>query len=137
MLRGVFNGFKWGARRLVMRSRWVARRIWVITLADVALTARRHWRRLDENEQDRLVTLVRRSRGRRSRLSAKEVAELDQLLGKLGHWELAGTAVRKSLPFGGGLVARLLPKGREAGATEPQPERGGARKGRERERVGA
>jgi hypothetical protein len=119
MLSGLFNGAKWLGRRLLMRSQWIARRLWVITLAEVAWAARGHWNRLEDDEQKRLVELVRKSKGRSSQLKRGERRELEQLLEKLGHWELADTTVRRSVPFVGGLLARFLPKNKRPQAAQP------------------
>ena len=89
----------WGGRKVAMRSRWLARRLWVVAAADVALASRRHWKRLDQKEQDRLLAITRKWKGRNSNLSAKERREAEQLLNKLGHIELAGTAAGIVLPF--------------------------------------
>lgn len=99
LLRRIGRAFSWGGREVAMRSRWLARRLWIVAAADVALASRRHWKRLDPDEQDRLVGLARKWRGRNSRLSAKERREAEELLDKLGHIELAGTAAGIVLPF--------------------------------------
>lgn len=111
-------------RRLAMRSRWLARRLWVVMVADVLLTARRHWRRLDEREQDRLVELARRSRGRPTKnLTASERREAAELLDKAGHIEFAGSVAGTVLPFKplSRLVTRILVGRREAKRVEAQP----------------
>ena len=69
-------------------------------VADVLLTARRHWKRLEPEERDRLIVLARKSGGRPSRnLSARERREARQLLDKLGYVELAGSVAGIVLPF--------------------------------------
>ena len=68
-------------------------------LADVLLTTRRHWKRLEPDERDRLVALARKSKGRPSNLSARERREASRLLDKLGHVELAGSVAGIVLPF--------------------------------------
>jgi hypothetical protein len=99
VLGNIGRGVGWGGRKMAMRSRWLARRLWVIAAADVALTTRRHWKRLDPDEQDRLLKLARKWRGRGSRMTDKEKREAEELLDKLGHIELAGTAAGIVLPF--------------------------------------
>src|SRR5687768_16097527 len=89
----------WGGRKVAMRSRWLARRLWVVAAADVALASRRHWKRLDDRERNRLLQITRKWRGRNSNLTAKERREAERLLNKLGHIELAGTAAGIILPF--------------------------------------
>ena len=96
-------------RGLAMRSRWLARRLWLVMVADVLLAARRHWKRLDEREQDRLVEFARRSRGRPSKnLTARERREASELLDKAGHIEFAGSVAGTVLPFRP--LTRLLTK---------------------------
>jgi hypothetical protein len=86
-------------RRALRRSRWFARRLWLIAAAEVALTTRRHWKRLDPDERARFIELVRESRGRPSNLSDQEADELGRLLEKLGHIELAGSVASIVIPF--------------------------------------
>jgi hypothetical protein len=120
LFRAIGGATKWAGRRLAMRSKWLAKRLWIITAADIALTARRHWVRLTPSERERLTELARKSHGRPSKhLNARERDELDRLLDKLGHWELAASAVASALPFGGGLLRRLAPKSRR-GSERPQ-----------------
>jgi hypothetical protein len=108
-------------RRLAMRSRWLARRLWLIAAAEVALTTRRHWKRLDPDEQDRLVALARKSRGRRSRLSASERRETGELLDKLGYVELIGGVAAIVLPFRplSRLLTRAVTRRRATGRPDP------------------
>jgi hypothetical protein len=87
-------------RRIVSRSRWLARRLWLIAVAEGALVSWRHWRRLEPAERRRLLGLARKSKGRPSRnLSARERREAERLLDKLGHIELAGNIAAIALPF--------------------------------------
>ena len=87
-------------RRIVSRSRWLARRLWLIAVAEGALVSWRHWRRLEPEERGRLLALARKSKGRPSKnLSANERREAEQLLDKLGHIELAGNIAAIALPF--------------------------------------
>jgi hypothetical protein len=86
-------------RRALRRSSWFARRLWLIAAAEVALTTHRHWRRLEPDERGRFVAIVRKSRGRPSRLSDAEAEELRMLLEKLGHIELAGSVASIVIPF--------------------------------------
>jgi hypothetical protein len=93
-------------RRLALRSRWLAKRLWLVSLAESTWVSWRHWRRLEPVERERLVALARKSRGRPSNLSASERAEVDALLEKLGHVELLGTVAATWLPFG--WVSRIV-----------------------------
>jgi hypothetical protein len=86
-------------RRALRRSRWFAQRLWLIAAAEVALTTHQHWRRLEPDERGRFVALVRKSRGRPSKLSDAEADELGMLLEKLGHIELAGSVASIVIPF--------------------------------------
>jgi hypothetical protein len=83
-----------------MRSKWLARRLWLIAVAEGAVVSWRHWRRLEPDERKRLVALARKSKGRPSKyLSARERREAGNLLDKLGHIELAGEYAGIALPF--------------------------------------
>jgi hypothetical protein len=87
-------------RRLALRSKWLARRLWMVMVADALLTGRRHWKRLDDEERSRLLALARKSKGRPdTNLSAAERSEANRLLHKLGHIELTGELAEIVLPF--------------------------------------
>jgi len=123
LIRVIGPGFGRLGRRLAMRSRWLARRLWVIAVADVALTTRRHWKRLEPEEQDRLLALARKSRGRPSRLSGAERREASELLDKLGHVELIGSIASIVLPFAplSRLVTRIVSRRGAHGRPDPDP----------------
>ena len=88
------------SRRVARRSRWIAERLWLIAVAEVAWTSWGHWRRLEPEERNRLVELARKSKGRPSRnLTEREEQEAGELLDKIGHIELAGSVARTFLPF--------------------------------------
>ena len=74
--------------RLARRSRWLARRLWLVAALEVALITHRHWRRLDADERRRLTELARKSRGKPSNLSGRERDEAAELLEKLDYAEL-------------------------------------------------
>ena len=87
-------------RKLAMRSKWLARRLWIVIVADLLLTGRRHLQRLDDGEATRLVALAWKSQGRPSKnLSEAERREATDLLDKLGHVELFGSVAGTVLPF--------------------------------------
>jgi hypothetical protein len=86
-------------RRTLRRSRWFARRLWLLAAAEVVLTTYRHWRRLQPEERSRMIELVRKSRGRPSKLSDREADELEDLLEKFGHIELIGDVAAITIPF--------------------------------------
>ena len=72
----------------------------MVMVADVLLTSRRHWKRLEPGERARLFELATKSKGRPSKnLSAKERKEGNQLLDKVGHIEYAGSVAGTVLPF--------------------------------------
>ena len=85
--------------RLARRSRWLARRLWIVAALEVALATRSHWRRLDPDERRRLTELARKSRGRPSNLSDREREEAAELLDKLDYAEFGGTVAATILPF--------------------------------------
>jgi hypothetical protein len=118
MLAGVLTRL---GRRFAMRSRWLARRLWLIAVAEVALAGRRHWKRLEPQEQDRLIALARKSRGRPSNLSSRERGEANDLLDKLGHIELVGSIAAIVLPFAplSRLATRLVTRRRPSGRPNP------------------
>jgi hypothetical protein len=86
-------------KRVLRRSRWFARRLWLIAAAEVVLTTYRHWRRLEPEERSRMIELVRKSKGRPSKLSNREADELEALLEKFGHVELIGDVAAITIPF--------------------------------------
>lgn len=85
--------------RVARRSRWLARRLWIVAALEVALATRSHWRRLDPDERRRLTELARKSRGRPSNLSDREREEAAELLDKLDYAEFGGTVAATILPF--------------------------------------
>jgi hypothetical protein len=99
IFRGIRRLTAWTGRRAVARSRWLAERLWFIAAIQVAWLANRHWRRLEPDERRRLRELIRKSRGRPSRLSRKEREEAEELLQKLDYAELGGGVATTLLPF--------------------------------------
>lgn len=100
LLKGLARGAGGLGRTVAMRSRWLARRLWLVMLADVLLTSRRHWVRLEPEQRRRLLELARKSEGRPAKnLTAKERSEASELLDKLGHIEYAGNVAGIVLPF--------------------------------------
>jgi hypothetical protein len=63
----------------------------LLAIGEIALAARAHALRLDADERRRLVALVRKGRGRRSRLSEAEREELSELVAKAEPRLFAGT----------------------------------------------
>jgi hypothetical protein len=99
IFRGINRLIGWSGRRAAARSRWLAERLWFIAAIQIAWLANRHWRRLDREERRRLRELIRKSRGRPSRLSAKEREEAEELLQKLDFAELGGSVTTTVLPY--------------------------------------
>jgi hypothetical protein len=125
---GRFAG--WAGRRVATRSRWLARRLWLVTAAEIALLSRRHWHRLEPDERRRFMELARASRGRPARLASADREELERLLDKLGHAELAGAVARAVLPLAlvGRVVERFVRRGRRR-ARGPQGHPSGGPRG--------
>jgi len=71
---------------------------WMLLL-QVGLVFDRRWRKLSEKERARLLGLMRESRGRVDRLSAKQRGELRKLVGKLD-LKGAGSELRPLLRSG-------------------------------------
>ena len=78
---------------------------WVMVL-ELAVTLRKHWKRLEPDERVELATLVKKSQGRPSRLSAKERTTVRRLVAKLEPAQIA----RSVVPIG-----RRVRKARRAG----------------------
>ena len=92
-LGGTFRG-------LAVRSSWLAKRLWVVLVADILLTTRRHWKRLDDKERKRAFELAKESKGRPDKnLSARERNEARRLLEKFNYVEYGGTVANSVLPF--------------------------------------
>jgi hypothetical protein len=66
---------------------------------ELALLARDHIMRLDRQERQRVVELVRSGRGRRRNLSDAEREELAALMARMEPRVLAGHAVKKLSPM--------------------------------------
>jgi hypothetical protein len=85
--------------RMARRSKWLARRIWLVAAAEAALITRHHWKQLEPEERKRLSLLLRKSRGRPSNLSSSERREASELLEKLDYAKLGGDIAVTLLPF--------------------------------------
>jgi len=70
----------------------------LVAIAQVAMLARKHLERLDPAERQRLVELVRRSRGRRNALAPEEREDLAALVAKLEPRQFAGLAADRLSP---------------------------------------
>jgi hypothetical protein len=77
------------------RGRWLARGAWLLAAAEVVLAVRNHVAaRLTEKDRQRMVEIVKASKGRPSNLSDRQRRELKALLGKTEPRELAKTVAR-------------------------------------------
>jgi hypothetical protein len=86
-------------RRFARRSRWLARRLWVIAAIEIGWLANTHWRHLDKDERHRARQLLVKSRGIPSRLTPRERAEAEAILGKLDYPGFGGRAAGILMPF--------------------------------------
>ena len=65
---------------------------WIIVF-ELAITLRKHWRRLEPGERNELAELIRRSQGRPSRLDAGERKRVRALVAKLEPAQIARSVV--------------------------------------------
>ncbi len=65
---------------------------WLMVL-ELAVTLRRHWNRLEAQERNELATLVRKSQGRPSNLTANERKAVRRLVAKLEPGQIARSVV--------------------------------------------
>ena len=74
------------------RGRWLARGAWLLAAAEVVLAVRNHVNtRLSENDRQRMVEIVKASKGRPSNLSDRQRKELKGLLNQVEPRQLAKT----------------------------------------------
>jgi hypothetical protein len=74
------------------RGRWLARGAWLLAAAEVVLAVRNHVNtRLSERDRQRMVEIVKASKGRPSNLSDRQRKELKALLAQVEPRELAKT----------------------------------------------
>jgi hypothetical protein len=100
LLRWIGRKIGGSFRGLALRSRWLAKRLWIVLVADILLTTRRHWKRLDDKERKRAVELVKESKGRPDKnLSPRERDEARRLLEKFNYVEYGGSVANSVLPF--------------------------------------
>jgi tellurite resistance protein len=87
------------------RGKWLARGAWLLAAAEVVMAVRNHVTdRLTPRERNRIVEIVRSSKGRPSNLSNRERNELQTLLAKVEPADLAKKVVAS--PFAGRLRRR-------------------------------
>ncbi len=70
----------------------------LMAAGQIVLLARRHWHRLEPAERRRLMTLVRRGRGRPSNLTPTERTELARLIAKADPRLFAGLVAERFSP---------------------------------------
>ena len=70
----------------------------LIAIAEVAILARSHFLRLDQQERRRLLQLVQTSRGRTGNLTTREREELAELVAKMEPRMFAGLVASKLSP---------------------------------------
>ena len=73
----------------------------VLAVAEVALLARDHARKLTPDERHRLLALVGKARGRPANLKPREREEVRELVGKLEPGGFARGAARKAVGLRG------------------------------------
>jgi enhancing lycopene biosynthesis protein 2 len=80
------------------RGKWLARGAWLLATAEVVMAVKNHVTdRLSSKERNRIVEIVRSSKGRPSNLSNRERAELQAMLVKVEPRELVKKVARS--PF--------------------------------------
>jgi hypothetical protein len=79
-------------RAAAARGRWLARGAWLLAAAEVVLAVRNHVNtRLSDKDRQRMVEIVKASKGRPSNLSDRQRKELKGLLNQVEPRELAKT----------------------------------------------
>jgi hypothetical protein len=97
MLRGLVNrAIAGGATRVPGLRRLPIFKL--IAIAEIALLARSHIARLDPTERRRLIELLRKGRGRTTKLSNEERDEFQRLVAKTEPRLFAGAAADKLSP---------------------------------------
>lgn len=82
------------------RGKWLARGAWLLAAAEIVLAVRNHVTdRLTQKERQRMLEIVRSSKGRPSNLSDRQRKELRTLLGKVEPGVLAKKVATS--PFAG------------------------------------
>ena len=83
------------------RGRWLSRGLILLTLAEVAVLVKEHLDRLTPKERQRLVEIVKSSKGRPANVSERQRAEIKSMIDKIGPRELAqGVAGKATGGFG-------------------------------------
>lgn len=83
------------------RGRWLSRGLLLLTLAEVAVLLKEHLDRLSPKERQRLVEIVKDSKGRPKNVSDREREEIKRMIEKIGPAELARGVAGKATGRGG------------------------------------
>ena len=98
MIRGlVYKALAGGALRVPGLKRLPVLKL--LAVGEIALLARTHLQRLEPDERRRLIELLRKGRGRTTRLSEAERDDLQRLIAKTEPRLFAGVAADKLSPF--------------------------------------
>jgi hypothetical protein len=65
---------------------------WIMVF-ELAVTLRKHWKRLEPADRNRLAELIKKSQGRPNRLTAPERTEMRRLVAKLEPGQIARSVV--------------------------------------------
>jgi len=68
---------------------------WIVVF-ELAMVMRKHWKRLDTKDRERLAELLKKSQGLPTKLSARERADVRELVAKLE----PGAIARSVVPIG-------------------------------------
>ncbi len=83
------------------RGHWLSRGLLLLTLAEVAVLVKEHLDRLTPKERQRLVEIVKSSKGKPSNVSERQRTEIKAMIEKIGPAELAkGVAGKATGGFG-------------------------------------
>jgi len=93
-----YRAGKWFARRRATRR--AVPLMWAFVVAEALSTTRRHFEGVDPRARRRAVELVRRSKGRPSKLASHEKTELRRLVGDMDLWQLSKDLAAVASPIG-------------------------------------
>ena len=93
-----YRAGKWFARRKATRR--AVPLMWAFAVAEALAATKRHFDGVDPRARRRAVELVRKSKGRRSNLSAHEKTELRRLVGEMDLWQLSKDLAAVASPIG-------------------------------------
>ncbi len=125
-VKWIFRKLGGFGRKLAVRSRWLAKRLWVVMLADVLWTTRRHWVRLEPQERSRLLQLARKSEGR----PAKNLTQARAARGKRPARQARAHRVRRQPRRHRAPLQAAEPPRRQVPGGQAEPGKEEARRGR-------